>query len=196
MTPQKNCSIDGKNKTREDVLNFVYSDFISEKLKKADFETAQNVKISIGFPKGKAIGQCFSEKAGESFYHIFITPQIKDFVRIVDILLHQAIHTRIGGHRRNFAKVAAAAGLVQPWTATTASPLLRNEIENYIKEKAIIWQQPAIIETSTKKKQTTRMMKLECPQCEYIIRTAAKNIEEKGLPVCPCGEIFKTPEDD
>ncbi len=42
-----------------------------------------------------------------------------------------------------------------------------------------------------KEKQTTRMVKLECPneECKYIIRTTKGNVE-KGVPTCHCGEVF------
>ncbi len=42
-----------------------------------------------------------------------------------------------------------------------------------------------------KEKQTTRMVKLECPndECKYIIRTTKGNVE-KGIPTCHCGEVF------
>ncbi len=42
-----------------------------------------------------------------------------------------------------------------------------------------------------KEKQTTRMVKLECPndECKYIIRTTQGNVA-KGVPTCHCGEVF------
>ena len=41
-----------------------------------------------------------------------------------------------------------------------------------------------------KKKDGTRMLKLECASCGYVIRTTKKWIEV-GLPVCHCGTQFE-----
>jgi hypothetical protein len=37
------------------------------------------------------------------------------------------------------------------------------------------------------KKQSTRMVKCECPDCGYIVRTTRKWLEE-GAPICPCNK--------
>jgi hypothetical protein len=36
------------------------------------------------------------------------------------------------------------------------------------------------------KKQTTRMIKLECLACGYIVRTSRLNVAERGPVLCPC----------
>lgn len=38
------------------------------------------------------------------------------------------------------------------------------------------------------KKQTTRMLKVQCPACGYLARVTRKWLEEAGTPTCPCGE--------
>jgi hypothetical protein len=40
----------------------------------------------------------------------------------------------------------------------------------------------------------TRMLKCECPECGYVVRTTAKWLLV-GLPTCPCGTEMEGPED-
>jgi hypothetical protein len=40
------------------------------------------------------------------------------------------------------------------------------------------------------KKQSTRMLKLECDECGYVVRTTQKWINV-GVPVCHCGAEFQ-----
>ena len=49
----------------------------------------------------------------------------------------------------------------------------------------------AALNVSTKKTQSTRMLKLTCPLCGYTIRTSGKWIAT-GLPVCHDGTEFQT----
>lgn len=42
-----------------------------------------------------------------------------------------------------------------------------------------------IVETKASK-QGTRLLKIECPECGYVVRTTQKWLDV-GLPVCPCG---------
>jgi len=39
------------------------------------------------------------------------------------------------------------------------------------------------------KKQTTRMIKAECPSCGYTARISQKWVDV-GLPTCPCGDTL------
>lgn len=36
------------------------------------------------------------------------------------------------------------------------------------------------------KKQTTRMLKVECPESGYLVRMTRKWLDEVGAPKCPC----------
>lgn len=40
-------------------------------------------------------------------------------------------------------------------------------------------------QSSGPKKQSARMMKCECTECGYLVRTAKKWLDEKGPPHCP-----------
>jgi hypothetical protein len=85
--------------------------------------------VSVGFPKGargrrRAIGQCWpSVVAKDGKSHLFVSPELEDAARVLDVLLHELLHAAVGceaGHKAPFAHAAKACGLVGPWTATTA----------------------------------------------------------------------------
>jgi hypothetical protein len=48
----------------------------------------------------------------------------------------------------------------------------------------------------TRKKQGTRLIKCECPECGYIARVTAKWLDEAGAPICPTDQISMGGEDE
>jgi hypothetical protein len=51
-----------------------------------------------------------------------------------------------------------------------------------------------LVSSNAEPKQTTRMMKCECPGCGCVIRMTRKWLEEAGCPTCACGEEMKQEE--
>ena len=182
--------------TREQVLNQVLSYFIKPKFKKAGYQLTDKIKVSVGIPKSrgnKAIGQCWTDKeeVGNGFFHIFVSPELDDLPRVIDVLMHECIHTKEFNHKAGFAKIGKAVGLKSPWTATTATDELKDEISQWIESAGIIYPHIKLNLNNLvgkPKKQSTRMVKLEC-ECGYIIRTSRKNVAI-GLPTCCCGKEF------
>jgi hypothetical protein len=78
-------------------------------------------------------------------------------------------------------------------TATSAGADLEERLNDLIQKHGPYPHATLDQTLSGKKKQSTRMLKLECPACGYTVRTTAKWIEA-GLPTCPCGEEMQ-PED-
>ncbi len=183
--------------TREEVLQRILEGFIIPRFNQNGHEITDKIKVSVGIPKGgkDAIGECWQAEAGNGFYHIFVSPIINDIIRVTDILIHEVIHTWIRGHRKDFAKVGKSVGLQKPWTATTATEELTEDIKCYITANSIEYPH-VVLDTnlSAKKKQSTRMIKLECEECGYIVRTSKTNIQI-GVPTCCCGTQF-TYEDE
>ena len=101
------------------------------------------------------------------------------------------VHATVGtdkGHKGPFKKLATRLGLIGKMTATVASPELKTRLDAMAAE---LGPYPhAAMNTNAIKKQTTRMVKVECAGCGYIVRTTEKWIEV-GLPTCPCGEEMK-----
>jgi hypothetical protein len=151
------------------------------------------VRVSVGFPKASGrnsnsvIGQCFNGVAtADGRPQIFIHPVLDDSKRVLDVLLHELIHASLplgAGHGVTFKRLAVACGLTGKMTATTATPELNAELAQLVEE---LGDYPhAKLDASNAKKQGTRMLKCECPDCGYIAYTSRKWLDEMGAPVCP-----------
>lgn len=207
-------------KTREQWLNHAAE--LIRPLIEAQGAEIPAVRVSVGWPKGSrggksvhAIGQCFCKSASADGTHeIFISPELDDPARVLDVLAHELVHAAVGipaGHGPKFARVAKAIGLQGRMTATTAGP----EFEKFAKgacrtvgkfphaqiRSGISSGRPAPkggpdggAEPGTDTpKQGTRMLKVTCsnPDCGMVMRTTAKWIETPGLPTCACGSKFE-----
>ena len=156
----------------------------------------QDVHVSFGIPKGskKAIGQCYDQKASaDKKSHIFISPVLKDEARILDVLLHEMIHSYVGLHHKHqgaFCVVARKAGRVGKLTATTSGPVLQKVLNN-IKEYLGPLPHAQLNLDNNGKKQSTRLVKLKCDCCGMILRSARTQLDEHGYPLCPYGNAFK-----
>lgn len=156
-------------------------------------ESIPEVYVSVGFPKGsrgkgKTIGQCHPAiLSGDEKAHVFIHPCLTDSAQVLAVLAHELIHALDNcesGHKGRFAKVAKAFGLDGKMTATTAGADLVERLNVLI---ALLGEYPhATLTESDKGKQSTRMIKCECEECGYVVRTSRKWIDEMGAPICPC----------
>jgi hypothetical protein len=159
----------------------------------------EKLRVSVGWPSSKAlagkggsraIGQCFyPECSKDKATELFISPVLEDGMRVADTLAHELAHAALGkghGHGPKFARVAKALGLEGKPTNTVAG------------EAFIQWAKPlvaalgkyphaALDVTKGQTKQSTRMLKVSCPECGYSVRTTQKWLDV-GTPTCPCGE--------
>jgi len=153
------------------------------------------LRISIGFPSKKALsarnrvlGQCWTQAASADGVHqIFISPLIGDGTRAADVLVHELAHAALPagvGHKKPFALLAAALGLAGKPTATIASPELTQCLNRLI-EKIGPYPHAALNPAVDEKKQSTRLIKVECSSCGYTCRVTRKWIEASGAPICP-----------
>lgn len=152
------------------------------------------VRVSVGWPKGrppkggKILGQCWKTvTSSDGVSSIFISPLVAEPTRVLDILLHELVHASDDGeskHRGHFKKTAQQLGLVEPWTATTAGEQLAPLLVDLAKALGP-YPHAAMVEAEVAaKKQTTRMIKVECDDCGYTLRTTKKWLEI-GVPDCP-----------
>lgn len=158
-------------------------------------KTLPAVRVSVGWPGGRGkkntvIGQCWpTGLAKDGVAQVFISPVLDDAVRVLDVLLHELVHVVDNcenGHKAPFARMAKALGLTGKMTATVASDELAEQL-TAIADDLGVYPHAALSGSSPLvKKQGTRMLKVECPEDGYVVRTTAKWIEV-GLPVCPCG---------
>lgn len=157
--------------------------------------------VSVGLPSGRggknqAIGQCWSAACSDDKErsHIFVSPTLDNPTRVLDVLAHELIHSSVGvehGHKAPFRKVAVALGLEGKMTATVAGPELQAKLEK-LAETLGDYPHAKLDPKSGPKKQTTRMLKLECPSCGAVARISRKWAETVTLN-CDCGIDGCTP---
>lgn len=180
--------------TREDWLNA----FIHEArpiFASANAPLPINVRVSVGFTskgfKGSRIGECWSSDSSEDgHFEIFIKPTLDGAAKICEVLTHELIHAAVGlaaGHGSPFKRVALTLGLAGKMTATHAVA------EWYA------WALPIIDRlgplpygalnesglTSSRKKQTAYLLKVQCPACEWTARVTAKHLDGHAHLNCP-----------
>ena len=173
----------------------------------------ESIHISVGFGYGAKresatiLGQAWAGRASaDGVNHVFVSPEVADTARILDILIHELIHVADdckSGHKGAFAEAATRLGLEGPMTATKAGVALAFEM---VALAATLGDYPhGALEASKSRKeapvdpsgkpipfhsgprtQTTRMVKVVCPCCGYTVRTTAKWLTV-GLPFCPSG---------
>lgn len=163
-------------------------------------------RVSIGFPsqgkRGKTIGQCWDGVASKDKHcEIFLRPDLDDPMVLAATLAHELIHAAIGcqaKHGKAFKRIAVAIGLEGKMTATTASPDFLVAVEPIL---AAVGPVPhgrlnfASAVTSGPPKQGTRMIKVECSDCGYTVRTTRKWLDI-GAPRCPLhGDMTPESED-
>lgn len=154
-----------------------------------------DVRVSIGFPGGgsarKRIGECWPRaRSASGVNEIFISPVLVDLPKLLDVLVHEAVHAAddcASGHKGAFKRAALAIGLTGKMTSTVAGEALAAWIA------ATVASLPAVdygaLSLDGRKKQSTRLIKLECHDCGYTLRTTQKWLDT-GLPSCCCGGEF------
>lgn len=172
---------------------------VTEQLFEPMYEVPQNIRVSCGFPsrgsligtKNQRIGECWGDtSSADGHFEIFISPTLDDSLRVADVLVHEICHTVAGvkaKHGAAFKRVATHVGLEGKMTSTTASEALQAKLAAIIDDIGPypMGKLDARKMESTRKKQGTRLLKCECPQCGYTVRVTRKWIDEVGLPHCP-----------
>lgn len=149
-------------------------------------------RVSCGWAPGSrknTLGVCLMRSESEAAVNeIFISPHISDSLTAAGILLHELIHAADdgrSGHRGDFAKWARMAGFRSPLTELHPSETLRGHLEEVVS----VWgdyPHAAIVRRDVKK-QTTRMLKVECGDCHLVFRASREALRKVryGAGVCP-----------
>lgn len=160
------------------------------------------IRVSCALPsnakRSGAIGECWADtRSGDGHYEIFVSPTLADPARVFDVLIHELCHTAKGcmNHGVNFRKLAEAMLLIpatNSWKATVAAPTFMDAYGSIIEG---LGEYPhAALDLSTRKVQSTRMLKANCPSCGYTVRLTSKwafdSYGNPRLPVCPCGDTL------
>jgi hypothetical protein len=157
------------------------------------YTVPMNVRVSIGWPKGSRgghkAGQCWAATVcTDGHFEIFVSPSLRDSLDIFATLAHELVHATVGlqaGHKKPFKQCAVSIGLEGKMTATTAGEKMRSRATAFI---AATGEYPAgaITAPTAERKQSTRMLKCECAECGYTVRTTRQWIDNSGAPLCPC----------
>jgi hypothetical protein len=182
--------------TREDWLQ-AFIDKARPKFDEINASVPPNVRVAVGFTsrgfKGSRIGECWSDvSSDDGHFEIFLKPTLSDVALICSTLTHELIHAAVGldkGHNGAFARVAKSLGLGGKMTSTVAT------------QEWYAWALP-IMDTlgpmpygaitggisSARKKQTTALLKYECPVCGFLARITAKHTQGLDYLRCPSPE--------
>lgn len=194
--------------TREDWLLNIGGE-VDSVFREAGYVEIPPYKVSFGcnhngvrHKKYEVAGFVYSEGlANDDVSQIYIAIQNQaNSIDVIDTLIHEICHVIANrmnyekknkqrqGHGKIFQKLCKAVGLEiirnekGRIISTIAGPVLLEKIKKWIK---IHGECPhSIIDLTKLKKQGVRMIKCECPSCEYILRTSMTNIK-KGIPLCP-----------
>lgn len=157
------------------------------------------VRVSVGLPMGKrnAVGITFiAEVAKDNRPQVFISPRIEDALEVAHTMVHELIHAAgVRNHGVQFKRLAYPLGLVGEMKASVPGPQLTERLNALIK-KLGPYKHAQLDPSMLPKKQTTRMLKAECPEDGYTVRLTRKWVDAMGLPACPCGTEMVVEESD
>ena len=153
-------------------------------------------RVSCSFPGGPGkkkgvVGQCWSPAAsGDNTTEIFISPVEDRAVEVLDTLVHENVHRIVGnkhGHKAPFKRLALKVGLEGKMTSTHAGEALREKLTE-LSEELGTYPHAKVIPGEGKKKQSTRMLKIICPECDNVARQARGPYATFGL-ICGACEV-------
>lgn len=186
-----------KYETREQYLTAAVK--LMEPLFQRNGASLPKVRVSTGWPSTKAlsrknrrIGECWDKSASaDGVFEIFISPcldKVAEPSGVLATLVHECDHAAVGlecGHKGAFKKLAKKLGLEGKMTATVAGEALLAEIKAWSEQLGDYPHAKLDLTKSPRKKQSTRMIKCECGQCGFTVRTSRKWLDEVGAPHCP-----------
>ena len=162
-------------------------------------------RVSCGFPIGYrgsrtgkvALGQAFDPSiSADGTFEVFINPILDRPLDVIAVLAHELAHVWAGiqcGHRGEFARIARAIGLVGPLTATVPGDDLRGKLQGIVD---MLGAYPhAKVDPNARRKQGTRLLKLQCGDCGWTARVSALQANrlhaESACPVCASIDSLK-----
>ena len=149
-------------------------------------------RVSLGFPKGSrggrhSIGQCWDARvSADQHIEMFISPELSSFDATAT-LIHEMIHACVGlkcGHKGAFRIMAIAAGLTGKMTATVPGDALKPTIAAWLGRMPAYPHAQMCPSDAGKPKPGSRLVKVFCPECDYVMRITQKWIDV-AIPCCP-----------
>lgn len=158
-----------------------------------------NVRVTCGWPstgglkkKGRTLGQCWdADVSADNLHQIFISPVMEENdepYSVLPVLVHEVVHAVVGikeKHNKVFKKCATAVGLEGKMTSTVPGDILAATIKSWREGLGPYPHAKLDPKLSPVKKQSARMIKMECKECGYVARTSRKWLDEVGPCHCP-----------
>lgn len=166
----------------------------------AGFPIPANIRVTCGFPSrqamGKRIGECWASSASrDGHFEVMVSPVIEDPLFVAGVLAHELCHAAVGlkcGHKGPFKQLALAIGLTGKMTATVPGDLFKRHAAPILEDLGP-YPHAALnpnSESSGPPKQSTRNIKVICPDCGYTVRTTRFWLDsDAGAPICPADNI-------
>lgn len=187
-----------KHETRETYLSAAVELF-RPMFKEAGSPLPEKIQCCPGWPssralspKKRAIGECWPPGASrDKTVQVFISPYLeepKGQQGVLDTLAHELVHAADGnknGHKGPFVRLARAIGLEGKPTCTHCGEELEKTIAGFSSKLGDYPHARLDRTKSPVKKQGTRLIKCECPECGFIVRTTQKWLDAVGAPHCP-----------
>ena len=165
--------------------------------KQAGYEIPE-VKISCSWALGtadknkKTLGQCVPRSWSKAnINEIMIMPTVDDSEQVIDTLAHELVHAvddNKSGHGAGFRKICLAVGLngSTQMRYACAGDELKQTISEIVKDIGLYPHSE--LQIHKRKKQSTRMLKVSCTECNFSYRTSRKNIGMMANTICNgCG---------
>ena len=185
------------NGTREEYLQKAKDELNERVFKQAGYEIPE-VKISCSWALGtadknkKTLGQCVPRSWSKAnINEIMIMPTVDDSEQVIDTLAHELVHAvddNKSGHGAGFRKICLAVGLngSSQMRYACAGDELKQTITEIVKDIGLYPHSE--LQIHKRKRQTTRMIKVSCTECNFSYRTSRKNIDMMANTICNgCG---------
>ena len=183
--------------TREEWLSAAVEEFRAV-FEAEGFPIAQRIRVSCGFPsnarRSGAIGECWADTASaDKTMEILISPELAMTDKVIETLVHELCHTTAGAmnHGVAFRKAADALGLIPSATKGYKATQAGESFKRFSALVDGLGDYPhAELSLTTRKKQSTRMLKAVCSRCGYTVRLTSKwaymaDGKTPNLPQCP-----------
>ena len=180
---------------REQWINDL-ADQLASTFQENGYTVPANIRYTVGWctrgnkpslKSGTTLGQClFPENSKDNHHEIVISMSIDDPMRVAGILTHEMIHAIVGlaaGHGKVIKRCATVMGLEGKMTATPHRAPRTQRLQPIL-DKLGPYPHASYELKGGKKTQSTRMIKAECDQCGYTVRTSQKWIDV-AIPTCP-----------
>ena len=185
------------NGTREEYLQKAKDELNDRVFKQAGYEIPE-VKIACSWALGtadknkKTLGQCVPRSWSKAnINEIMIMPTVDDSEQVIDTLAHELVHAvddNKSGHGAGFRKICLAVGLngSSQMRYACAGDELKQTITEIVKDIGLYPHSE--LQIHKRKRQTTRMLKVSCTECNFSYRTSRKNIGMMANTICNgCG---------